>query len=444
MAERHDHHSSTAERRTESSAESSAELSPEADRPLRRSRDYLLLWWGQSSSSVGDAVSSVALPLLAIETLHVTAWQNGALRAAEQVAGLFVLPLGVLVDRLRRRRLMIGTDLARLLLTCLVAVGALAGQLSYPVLLAAALAMGLFDSVFSIAFQSHLPDLLEERHRVSGTAQLGTGRFGALTVGFAIGGVLVAAVGAGRALLVDAASFLVSAATLGAVRRPNPRYPAAADETGGHLGRRDLAFGVRQLWENRSLRVLALTGTGISFALSLSVAVEMLFLVQDLHASAFAVGIVYGLPVAAGVPGSWLSVRLIRRFGPARVMAGTLPAYGPALAAPAFAPPGPLGPVVVGAAWALLILVASAYNAANSVLRQELTPAAVRGRVNAVIRSMGASARLVALLAGGALGAVLGLRGALLCAAAVVLAPTLLLVGARDFRAAAPGGSLAG
>ncbi|WP_042441461.1 MFS transporter [Streptacidiphilus jiangxiensis] len=411
--------------------------------PLRRTPDYLLLWWGQSSSAVGDAVSSIALPLLAIETLHVGALQNGALRAAEQVAALFAAPLGVVVDRLRRRRLMIGADLARLLLTALVAGAALTGWLSFPLVIGAALLMGLLDSLFGVAYQSHLPDLLEERHRVSGTAQLGTGRFGALTAGFALGGVLVAAVGAARALLVDAGSFLVSALTLLAVRRPDPHHTASY-EHGTQARGAGFAEGIRHLRANRSLATLALAMTGISFALSLSIAVEMLFLVQGLHASAFAVGVVYGVPVAAGVPGSWLSVRLMRRYGPQRVMTGTLLLYAPVLAVPPLVPGGVAGLALIGVAWAVFILLASAYNAANNVLRQELTPPDVRGRVNALIRSMGAAAKLVAVLAGGVLGTVVGLRGTMLVAAVAVLVPTAVLVGARGFRARGGSGALAG
>ncbi|WP_042363845.1 MFS transporter [Streptacidiphilus neutrinimicus] len=416
-----------------------AAAAPDGGRPLHRTGDYLLLWWGQSTSSAGDAVSSVALPLLAIETLHVDALQNGVLRAAEQVAALFALPLGIVVDRMRRRRLMIGTDVARLLVTLLVAAVALLGQLTYLLVIAVALAMGLLDSLFAIAYQSHLPDLLEERHRVAGTAQLGTGKFGALTAGYALGGVLVAAVGAARALVVDAGSFLVSAVTLLAVRRPDPRHGPRGAEGGewtdstGQAGkasgvRAELALGVDLLRENRRLAVLAWATTGISFAFSLSVAVEMLFLVQDLHASAFGVGVVYAAPVAAGVPGSWLSVRLMRRHGPERVMRGAIVLYAPAVAAPAFAPSGSAGLVVAGAAWTVLILVSSAYNACNNVLRQDLTAAAVRGRVNALLRAMAASAKLVALLVGGALGVVLGLRGALVAAAVAALAPTFLLL----------------
>lgn len=420
--------------------------------PLRRDRDYLMLWSGQTVNHVGDAVSSVALPLLAITMLHINALQSGSLRAAEQLTALFSVPLGVLVDRVRRRRLMIGTDLLRTSVTVLVPVAGLAGFLSFPLLIGVALVMGLLDSLFSIAYTSHLPDFLPDRHRVQGTAQLGTGKFGALSGGYALGGVLVAIAGASRTLLLDSASFMVSALTLLAVRRPDPlplpgpspRGAARAEGAEGAEGaastfaawRRELGAGVRCLRADPQLGVLALAGTGISFAMALATAVEMLFLVQDLHASSTAVGLVLGLPVLAGVPGSQLSVRLMERFGPARVMRGAIVVYAPVVAAPALAPAGAVGLTVAGFGWTVLILAASAYNASNNVLRQQITPPDARGRVNASIRTMAALAKLVALLIGGVVGTLLGLRGALAVSALVMVLPTVLLLSSGSFRSA--------
>ena len=438
--------------RTDTQGESAGdEPSSPSGRPLYRERDYLMLWSGQSVNSVGDAVSSVALPLLAITLLHINALQSGSLRAAEQLTAVFSVPLGVLVDRMRKRRLMIGTDLLRTAVTVLVPVAGLAGFLSFPLLIGVALVMGLLDSLFSIAYSSHLPDFLPERHRVQGTAQLGTGKFGALSGGYALGGVLVAIAGASRTLLLDSASYLVSALTLLAVRRPDPlprprprtAVPAPHGSArgagpGSTLAewRQELGAGVRCLRADPQLGVLSLTMTGISFAMALATAVEMLFLVEDLHASSLGVGLVLGLPVLAGVPGSQLSVRLMRRFGPARVMRGAIVGYAPVVAAPALAPAGTVGLTVAGCGWAALILVASAYNASNNVLRQQITPPAARGRVNASIRAMAASARLVALLIGGAVGTLVGLRGAMVVSALAMVGPAVLLLSSRSFGSA--------
>ncbi|MFC1441955.1 MFS transporter [Streptacidiphilus sp. N1-10] len=416
-------------------------------RSLYRDRDYLMLWSGQAVNNVGDAVSSVALPLLAITLLHINALQAGSLRAAEQLTALFSVPLGVLVDRVRKRRLMIGTDLLRTSVTVLVPVAGLAGFLSFPLLIGVALVMGLLDSLFSIAYSSHLPDFLPERHRMQGTAQLGTGKFGALSGGYALGGVLVSVAGASRTLLLDSASYLVSALTLLAVRRPDP-LPAprtsGAVPRGSATGsaglsatlagwRQELGVGVQCLRADPQLGVLAVTMTWISFALALAAAVEMLFLVEDLHASSLGIGLVLGLPVLAGVPGSQLSVRLMRRFGPARVMRVAIVGYAPVVAAPALAPAGTVGLVVAGCGWAALILVAGVYNASNNVLRQQITPAAARGRVNASIRAMAASARLVALLIGGAVGTMLGLRCVMVVSALALVGPAVLLLSSSSF-----------
>jgi MFS family permease len=452
--------SGAARRDTTSRPPAAPEVDGGGGRSLYRDRDYRMLWTGQTVNHVGDAVSTMALPLLAITTLHIDALQSGSLRAAEQVTALLSVPLGVLVDRLRRRRLMVCTDLLRTVVTALVPVAALAGFLSFSLLLLVALAMGLLDSLFSIASNSHLPEFLSDRDRVAGTAQLGTGRFGALTSGYALGGILVGAAGAARALFIDSASFVVSALTLLSIRRPEPVIhrpspdgassndrasggPAPVDRGQGFAAaltgwRREMGAGARHLRADPRLGVVALTGTGVSFALSLSIAVEMLFLVQDLHASALGIGLVYGLPVLAGVLGSQLSIRLMGRMGPARVMRSAVVVYAPAIALPALTPAGPLGLTLAGCCWTVLILVASAYNASANVLRQQLTPPAARGRINATIRTLTSAAKLFALLLGGLIGTLIGLRGAILASALCMLLPTALLLSSGGLVPAPP------
>ena len=83
---------------------------------LLRHRDFRLLWGGETVSELGSQVSLLAIPLLAVRTLHATTFQMGLLTAASTAAFLIVgLPAGVWVDRMRRRRVMIGADLGRML-----------------------------------------------------------------------------------------------------------------------------------------------------------------------------------------------------------------------------------------------------------------------------------------------------------------------------------------
>src|SRR5579864_2966945 len=83
---------------------------------LSRHRDFRLLWGGETISELGSQVSILAIPLVAVRTLHATAFEIGALTASSTAAFLLVgLPAGVWVDRLRRRRVMIVADVGRVL-----------------------------------------------------------------------------------------------------------------------------------------------------------------------------------------------------------------------------------------------------------------------------------------------------------------------------------------
>ena len=95
---------------------------------LARSRGFRLLWAAHTVSAFGDAITLVALPSVAILTLHASGLAVGALSAAQGLAwGVFGLGAGVWVDRLRRRFVMIGCDLGRLLLIASVPALSLLG-----------------------------------------------------------------------------------------------------------------------------------------------------------------------------------------------------------------------------------------------------------------------------------------------------------------------------
>src|SRR5580700_9122197 len=98
---------------------------------LWRHRDFRLLWAGETVSELGSQVSLLAIPLVAVRTLHATTFEIGALTAASTAAFLLVgLPAGVWVDRVRRRRVMIASDLGRMLALGSVPVAYFFGDLT--------------------------------------------------------------------------------------------------------------------------------------------------------------------------------------------------------------------------------------------------------------------------------------------------------------------------
>ena len=125
---------------------SPAELGAGHDLPRRslwRHRDFLKLWSAQTVSQLGDEVTQLALPFVAVLTLEVTPFELGLLATLQFLPFiLLTLPAGVWVDRLRRRPILIGADIGRAILLASIPVAFLADALTLPQLYVVAFAVG--------------------------------------------------------------------------------------------------------------------------------------------------------------------------------------------------------------------------------------------------------------------------------------------------------------
>ncbi len=140
---------------------------------LRHHRDFRLLWGGETVSELGSQVSLLAIPLLAVRTLHATTIEMGLLTAASTAAFLVVgLPAGAWVDRMRKRRVMIGADVGRMLALGSVPIAYAIGDLTLAQLFVVTLASGILTVFFDVAYQSYLPSLVGREHLVEGNAKL--------------------------------------------------------------------------------------------------------------------------------------------------------------------------------------------------------------------------------------------------------------------------------
>jgi MFS family permease len=140
---------------------------------LWRHRDFLPLWTGQSVSEVGSAVTTIAVPLTAVIVLRASTFQIGLLSAATTVPFLLIaLPAGLAVDRVAKRRLMIGCDAARMLIIGSVPVAAWLGDLTLAQLYAVAVASGVLTVFFDVAYQSYTPALIDRDQLPDGNGKL--------------------------------------------------------------------------------------------------------------------------------------------------------------------------------------------------------------------------------------------------------------------------------
>ena len=193
---------------------------------LLRTRNFGLFWVGESTSGFGSAVTTVALPLVAVSTLHASASMVALLTAANWVPFLVIgLPAGAWVDRWPRRRVMLAADLVSAVALAGVPIAAWTGVLTMGMLLAAALLAGIAKVFFDLAYNAFLPHLM-----ALGTCSRATPNCrpacssAAELAGPGLGGLLAQAVGAVCGVLIDALTFLVSAACLAGLRAgPEPQ-----------------------------------------------------------------------------------------------------------------------------------------------------------------------------------------------------------------------------
>src|SRR4051794_26246762 len=128
-----------------------------------RHRRFRLFWTGDTISAAGGALSTVALPLLAIETLHASGAGVGAVRAAQTLPFLLLaVPVGLLVDRVSRRRLLLIADAARFPLAAMIAVAAALHVLPLAWLVALVLLVAAFTVLYEVTYLSVLPQLVDE------------------------------------------------------------------------------------------------------------------------------------------------------------------------------------------------------------------------------------------------------------------------------------------
>ncbi len=417
-----------------------ADTEPAAPRSLLRHRDFVLLWSGQTVSEVGSAITLLALPLLALDSLDATTFEVGALMACTQMAFLLVaLPAGAWVDQWRKRRVLVCGDLGRVLLLGSIPVAKVFGALTLPHLYVVALFTGVLTVFFDVAYMSYVPELVEGDQLVDANGKLGASQAFGQVAGPSLGGLLVGALGAAYAVVADATSFALSGlATLG-IRTRDVRPESA---TGTRGVRADIREGLRFVLGHPILRkVVACTGTSNFFSGAL-VAVEIVYLKRTLHASAGVIGVVFSVASIGGLVGGVLAGRISERVGSARLIWLSQVVAGPFGLLTAAAFPG-WGVSLVAVAMFAFSIASVVYNSAQVSYRQAICPRPLLGRMNASVRFLVWGTLPLGGIVGGALGTWIGLRPTVLVCALGMWSAALWVVfsplfGMRDVPLPAP------
>jgi MFS family permease len=374
---------------------------------------FNLLWTATTLSQLAVRVGGIATSLLAVTTLAATPLQMGLLTSAQMLGMLLVgLPAGVIVDRTARRRLMAHMDFLRAALTASVPLAWWFGVLSWPYLLAVALAVSLASVFFDVAQQAYLPSvvaraqLMRANTRLQGTSSvIGLG-------GSTVGGVLVSLLTAAFTVFASAFGYLFSALTLRFIHDEDP-VPARARV--GMIA--DIRSGFGYVWRDGALRAIAFcTATGNLF-MSMFLAVMVLFLVRDLALPLYATGFVVAGAGIGGVIAAATTRHWVRLAGQRRTVVLSLLLTQPfAMLAALSARGWAVGLFVMG--WLVTGYGSTLYNISQVSYRQAVCPAEMLGRVNASNRFLAFATPPVGGLLGGVLAAQTSLRTTLWIAAA--------------------------
>jgi MFS family permease len=375
---------------------------------LRENIVFRRFWLGQTISLLGDQVSLIAVPLTAVLVLDANASQMGYLVAAELTPNLlFALHAGAWIDRRgRRRQTMIFTDLARAGLIATVPLAYAFDALTIQQLYIVAFAAGTMTVLFSVSYASLFIALVEREHYVTASSWLAGSRAFSFIAGPSLGGLLVQALKAPFALIVDAVSFLFSALFLGSI---SPEEPPTEQAERGHV-----VAGIRYVLRNSTMRASLLATATINLFNFIFWALFILYAVRELGVRPGTLGLVLGAGAVGGLIGSIVTTRLSRRIG-----------IGPAFLFGCILFPVPLllVPLAGGPMWLVLaMLFLAEFGSGLGVMILDISAASIfaalvpprlRSRVSGAYTLVNYGVRPVGSLIGGFLGTVLGLRPAL-------------------------------
>jgi MFS family permease len=394
-----------------------------------RNIDFNKLWVGQSISLIGSQVTLLAIPITAAVTLGATAMQMGLLSALGALPALvFGLPAGAWVDRHKRRPILIGTDIGRALILAIVPLSAVLGMLKIEVLYGAAFLVGALGLFFNVAYRSYLPGLVGREQLVKANSRLELSNSIAEIIGPGAAGGLIQLVGPPIAIAVDAFSFIISAFSIGWIRKPEIVVNPIESDT--NLWK-EIKAGLRLVFGEPRLRALAGCLSSLNLFNSILEAVSILFLTRQVGLSAGWIGVIFASGSIGFLLGAVIAERVTRGIGLGKALVlSVLVIGGSDLLIPLSGKLHGLwlavGVLVV--AQFLFGLGLTIFQIGQVSLRQSLTPDNLQGRMNATLSTLSWGIVPLGGLLGGGLGQVLGLSLTLVLASFGEILAVLWLV----------------
>ena len=383
---------------------------------------YWRLLTASGISNLGDGIFLVALPLLAARLSDGAVGVSLVAAAAVMPWLVFSLPIGAIIDRYDRRRIMVVTDTVRAVMVGLLALAVAFDMIEIWMLWVLALGLGTAEVFFDSASQAMLPavvpgPLLEKATGRKYSVDLTTNTF----VGAPIGSLLFAA-SVALPFGIDAATFVIAVVLVLGVRgqfNPNtaPRHESASLYA-------EMRTGMRWLWKQPLLRSIALSLALSNLAFQMPQAVFVLFAQEELDVGETGFGFLLAVMGAGAILGGLVGDRIVNRFGQTQCIYGAICTWVVTLLAVPIYPQA----WFVALAVAIESLAATVWNVVTISLRQQAIPDQLFGRVNGVYRWLAWGTLPIGAVIGGQVAAHVGLRANYFVAAGVMVMAVLALV----------------
>ncbi|MEO8538401.1 MAG: MFS transporter [bacterium] len=382
--------------------------------------DFVRLWAGTTTSTFGSLIGYIALAFTAIEFLDATPAEVAVLGACQLVPGFLASPFaGVWVDRLRRRPILIISDLGRAIALFSVPIAAVFGWLTIWQLFAVSAVTSGLGVFFQAAYQSYLPTLVESEELVEGNAKLAGTSSVAEVASFGLSGWLVQLLKAPGAIAIDATSFVVSAYFVWRIKQPEVEI--VRDHESEHFWR-EAREGAHLVMRDPILRTLAMAESLQALAEKTLTTVFLLYLNKELGFSPGVLGLIFAVGGVTSLGGAYLANRGTLFFGgvgPTLAVSSFMRATG-ALFMPLCTGNTALGiaflvanQIVVDPFWAL-------FEIHDVSLRQGIVAERLQGRMFSNFRLLNFGFALVGTALGGILGSLIGFRETLFVAVGIM------------------------
>lgn len=394
-------------------------------------RDFRLFWSGQVVSNLGSTLTMVAVPLVAVAHLDASAFQVGILSAAV-MAPMFFFGIAIATwgDGLPHKRpFLIGADLVAAAGTLVLAGLLITGRLTIPLMIAGVFLLGVVRTFIETVYFVHLRGLVGEDELVRARARLEAGEQVGDVTGRAAVGPLVSWVSAAAPFVLDALTYVINAVCLRKLRTPEPRTEPQGGFGGEPFARR-MWGGVVEIRRQPFLRGLVPYLLIAQLAAGAATALTAPFLLRVLGIPVALYGLLFVLLGIAGTLGALLSTSLAKREVDPRSM--ILWGFGlaalPVVALASAGGPLPVAAAVAAVGIGLPSLFAAIANVGLAGYATRVVPQEILGRAAMTLQVANTLPLIVGALLGGLLGDLIGVRPALVGAAAVAILAIGLLI----------------